>query len=305
MAKKKPSFSTYIQQELSPLQQSSVQSHMDYLGFGSTVNPGVYAAPDNRFNISALEQVLGGSNVLPNHSHTFMEIFHFTSDSRIEYLIGTHRYILQKGDFACVPPGTSHQILHYEPEDAPCVRQLMAISPNFLESIGWNSKPGSFFLLRTDDAEYEYLRTLFSRCIQETASRPLRWQDTLVGFTHILLALFARNTNGGITAEKDGLLENILSYIDNNLQNRISLVETAAQFYVSERTVNREFQKHLGISFYRYVMQRRLQAAQLMIAGDMPLGLVCQRTGFSDYPTFYRAFRKEYGVSPRQMKLNA
>ena len=90
--------------------------------------------------------------------------------------------------------------------------------------------------------------------------------------------------------------------MDENLNGKITLSETAQHFYTSERTITREFQKNLGISYYRYVTQRRMLMASNLIARDAPLEEVCQRIGYLDYPTFYRAFKKEYGISPRQMK---
>ena len=57
----------------------------------------------------------------------------------------------------------------------------------------------------------------------------------------------------------------------------------------------------MGVSFYRCVTQRRLIAAKTHIWDGEPLDLVSQKVGFSDYSTFYRAFKREYGVSPREI----
>ena len=56
----------------------------------------------------------------------------------------------------------------------------------------------------------------------------------------------------------------------------------------------------MGISLYRYITQRRLIAAKLLIGENHPLEEVARRVGFLDYSTFYRAFKQEYGISPRQ-----
>jgi AraC-like DNA-binding protein len=56
----------------------------------------------------------------------------------------------------------------------------------------------------------------------------------------------------------------------------------------------------VGTSIYRYVIFRRLlQARELMSAGEPP-GEVYQLCGFGDYANFYRAFKGEYGISPRE-----
>ena len=45
-----------------------------------------------------------------------------------------------------------------------------------------------------------------------------------------------------------------------------------------------------------------LVAAKLLIAQGQLLEDVSLQVGFSDYSTFYRAFRQEYGISPRQYR---
>ena len=58
----------------------------------------------------------------------------------------------------------------------------------------------------------------------------------------------------------------------------------------------------MGVSFYRCVTQRRLISAKSFIEQEIPLEDVGRRVGFSDYSTFYRAFKKEFGISPRQYR---
>ncbi len=58
----------------------------------------------------------------------------------------------------------------------------------------------------------------------------------------------------------------------------------------------------MGISFYQYVTQRRLVAAKNLILQNIPMEIVAGKVGFSDYSSFYRAFKSEYGISPRQFR---
>lgn len=46
----------------------------------------------------------------------------------------------------------------------------------------------------------------------------------------------------------------------------------------------------------------RLIAAKALIQEGALLETVGQDVGFADYSTFYRAFKKEYGISPRQYR---
>ena len=105
--------------------------------------------------------------------------------------------------------------------------------------------------------------------------------------------------------EKQDLLNRLLIYVEANLAERITLEETAAHFWISTTTLSTLFSKRMGISFYQYVLKRRLREARDQIAQGMPIENAAARVGFSDYSAFYRAFRREYGMSPRQYRRNS
>ena len=98
------------------------------------------------------------------------------------------------------------------------------------------------------------------------------------------------------------LLDDVVSYIESHLHEKISLADTASRFYVSESTIGQTFQKKMHMSFYHYVTQRRLIAAKSMILEEANLDTLSEKVGFTDYSTFYRAFKKEFGISPREYR---
>ena len=100
--------------------------------------------------------------------------------------------------------------------------------------------------------------------------------------------------------EEPDLVSQVLSYIGNHYHENITLESLAAELFVSKYHLSHEFSHRVGTSVYRYVIFRRLlQARELLLAGQAP-GEVYQSCGFGDYSNFYRAFRSEYGISPRE-----
>ena len=73
----------------------------------------------------------------------------------------------------------------------------------------------------------------------------------------------------------------------------------AARFFVSKYHLSHEFSRAVGIGVYRYVMLKRLLIAKQLLVEGTPPGEVYALCGFRDYTNFYRAFKAEYGISPR------
>ena len=96
------------------------------------------------------------------------------------------------------------------------------------------------------------------------------------------------------------LVEKVLGYIGENLSEPITLEKIAEQFFVSKYYLSHTFSREVGVSVYRYILLRRLLLARQLLATGEPAGQVCRSCGFSDYTSFYRAFKSEYGISPRE-----
>ena len=74
----------------------------------------------------------------------------------------------------------------------------------------------------------------------------------------------------------------------------------AEKFYISKYHLSHEFQRHVGTSVGRYILKKRLQIARRLLSQGSKPNNVFGGCGFGDYTSFYRAFKAEYGTSPRE-----
>ena len=244
------------------------------------------------------------------HSHNYMEIIYCRTSADVEYLIGSNRYRLQKGDIVCVPPGVSHRPMLPERMPEPYERDVLWISMRFAETIAELFPEGNEYQdqysapLRTAGTRWEFLGELFRTGVLEEEQKRPGWESAVLGNTLMIFAhmkrAFLERTAGTLQAEKPELLDRITSYIEHNYASHITIDDIAHRFYVSNSTISHLFKQKMGISVYRYITQRRLIAAKSLIQQGRRLEDVGNQVGFADYSTFYRAFKQEYGISPRQ-----
>ena len=246
------------------------------------------------------------------HSHSYIEILYCHNVAGVEYLVGPDRYKLQKGDIVLIPPGISHRPILPEKLSEPYVRDVMWINAEFLASLvdafpsSAVADQGRPTLLRTAGTRWEHLGELFLAGVQEEEKKEVGWEAAVVGNSLKILAYLDRayydNAAGTLKAEAPELLDKVAAYIEEHYAEHITIRDIAQKFYVSESSISHQFKQKMGISVYHYVTQRRLISAKNLISKGVALEQVATRVGFSDYSAFYRAFKQEYGISPRQYR---
>ena len=253
-----------------------------------------------------------GEQVQP-HSHSFYELIFCCGCDDVQYLLDSQRYRLQKGDVILIPPGISHCPLLPQTMHRPYERIVVWINAEMLSqlykrwpALGSGSHWSSHCLLRTAGTFWEdSIMEGFRKCCGESEKRFPGWEAALYSSTISLLTQINRAMLGNRRhpdSERSELLDELLAYVAEHSRERISVSTAARHLLVSESTVTHLCRNRLGISFYRYVTQQRLVAAKRYMQQGLPLGQIWELAGFCDYSAFYRAFRQEYGFSPREYR---
>ena len=98
--------------------------------------------------------------------------------------------------------------------------------------------------------------------------------------------------------EEASLYENLIIYIDGHITDQLSLDELAGKFYLSTYHISHLFKEHLGITIHQYILKKRLNLFRDFLRESGDISQAYLSSGFNDYSSFYRAFKKEYGLSP-------
>ena len=244
------------------------------------------------------------------HHHDFYEVYYLL-DGQVEYWVEGQIIRMTPGDLLLINPMELHRPI-VAPDSPVYERIVLWINGEFLQSMSWNgvSLEGCFDpklpnLVRPTSSETPALRSALSELVHEQYSQEFGSQLYARGLLQLVLvqlnriALHSRQVRQ--ERQMSALVQQVLRYIADNLPQDISLDGLASEFFVSKYHLSHAFSREVGVSIYRYVMLRRLLMARQLLQEGMPAGQVCAACGFSDYTSFYRAFRAEYGISPGKL----
>lgn len=250
---------------------------------------------------------------VPLHSHGFYELLYCRSGTGVEYILDTEQKRLKKGDILFVAPGISHRPILPERLEEPYIRDVIRISRDFMEEVRERFMPeaGDFFgmacLFRLESSFSAQIGDLFRKGVLEAETGEIGWEAAVAANTLSILTGLRRAmaTQPPVKTERAELMDQMLQYVELHLSDKITIAEVAKHFFISQSTITQTFRKRMGISFYRCVTLRRLEAARELISQGVPLETVAEQVGFSDYSAFFRAFKGEFGISPRQYRKSA
>ena len=108
-------------------------------------------------------------------------------------------------------------------------------------------------------------------------------------------------TDGDTRSE---LLLNIITYINDHLDEELNPDKIASVLYISRSQLDRIFKQNLGFTLWKYITFKRLIRARHLLHSGMANNEVAHQCGFGDYSTFYKVYTKTFGTPPRAAHPN-
>lgn len=90
--------------------------------------------------------------------------------------------------------------------------------------------------------------------------------------------------------------------IDEQCCGEVDLDGLASEVFVSKFHFIRQFSRCYGLTPYRYLTERRMQVAKVLLDEGMSIGETCARVGFSSVPSFSSLFKRYVGYPPGKMR---
>lgn len=95
-------------------------------------------------------------------------------------------------------------------------------------------------------------------------------------------------------------LDEVFRYIHAHLTEEITLEQLERVFFVSRHHLIRQFKSHTGQTVHQYIIKARLDRCRNLIEQGYAITEVYRMGGFGSYNHFFRAFKQEYHMTPKE-----
>lgn len=247
------------------------------------------------------------------HYHDFDKILIFLKGD-VSYIIEGRTYQLRPYDIVLVPHNTLHRPI--VSGSMPYERIIFYILPEFLKSCSPKEPMDYCFLqgekeqsnlVRLDSFQKSKLYRTIKEFLDTLQEKDIQYGHTM--YMQVLMMEFLVHLNRAIyndhisyvpTNTCNTKILHIIDYINEHLTEDLSIDTLSEHFYISKYHMMRLFKQEIGYTMNHYISYKRLLLAKEQIAGGMPVTSACYNCGYHDYSTFSRAYKKEFGHSPKK-----
>lgn len=238
-------------------------------------------------------------DLFQKHTHEYYEIFCFLSGDARYFVEGTV-YNLKPDDILIIKKSETHTLLIRSP--LPYSRFVINFNTDALSEMQrsaflslLNKKPlGKMNRISSNETEKSRWKHYMETIVNADSI------DTKQMYLAVLLNELCENLGKNNDENScETIEEDLIEYINQNLMTLSSLDKICKHFFISKTHLNRKFKKVTGSSVWDYIVVKRLIVAKdLLMKGAKP-NEVYQRCGYSEYSSFYRAYKAQFGVSPK------
>ena len=254
----------------------------------------------------------------PEHRHNYIEIIFICQGMATHIIDRRHTVVLEAGDLLFLNQYASHEILPAGPED---IAVNFMVLPEFFDTafqmIGSDNAISRFLAstLCRDGGEGQFLhfkaagllpvQNLAENMIWSLVNhQPDRRRTNQFTMGLLMLELLnhidALDSGGGRSRSR--MVMAVLHYIEENYRDG-SLTAIAQELNQPVYSLSKLVKAETGLTFKELLQQKRIsRATQLIRETSLPVSDVISAVGYDNTSFFYRVFREEYGVTPKEYR---
>lgn len=244
----------------------------------------------------------------PNHFHKREEITYMKNGTMTCSINGVHHSI-EKDDIIFVPPWHIHSYFNSENAERVVINPTdKNVSTSYF---GNNMRPP--FLLTDKEFNrtqiYPVLQEIYALSSSDVSkhAKDLQLHGLFILFYGKIFQAYENCFEKISISKQTTALTNILTYIENNYANRITLDELAKNALMNKFSVSKLFSQYMGMNINTYINELRIKKFLhlYMENPDKNYTDIIFEVGFNTTSSFYRAFKKKYNISPTEFLLQS
>lgn len=233
----------------------------------------------------------------PIHNHDVFEMI-FIKGGDISYMIEGKLYKPAKNSLIITPPLQSHSISFYS--DTPYERYNILFDEKKLPACLFEKLPTDSMVIHFESNSL--VSNLFQK--MDYYCKNFEGDDLKLLLIHlveeVLYNIFLTSNklvqNDRYTSNP--IIQAAVTFIDDNLSSPITINSICDKLYISKSHLHHLFMEYLNITPQKYILSKKLSVAQRELRSGRKATLVYSDCGFTDYSTFFRAYKNFFGYAP-------
>lgn len=246
------------------------------------------------------------------HTHEGVEIVYIVNGNG-EHIIDGVRYTVRPGSVIFVNVGQTHSFsaidnfeyynLLFDPAFfgegySDCISAY-----DIMRRLGYDISNRTIVEMKRSKKVERVMQSIFV----EEINREANYQKLIKNYIEILLNYLARQilkTKDEVKDARDANIDDILVYIDDNIERKITLEEVSKMFGYAPEYFTRVLKRKYNLTFKQLVLKKRISRAidYLMHGDEENIDGIAQKCGFSNMTFFYEKFEEYVGLKPGQIK---
>jgi len=240
------------------------------------------------------------------HTHDGYEIMLFL-DVNAKFVVEDRVYLLEPYDMIVIRRNELHCFYRHVP--APYRRVILGVDKSFFadnhcleyESIFWDTSTNIDNKIPAKIVKSSGLLDAFMRYQKYSKDYTLPLNTPVL--KSIIVEILYLMNNCSEFAESDhvkGSMKSVIIYINDHYWKDITLDDLCKKFYISKPYLCKAFQKSTGLTINSYIRKKRLGKVKELKAQGLSISDAAVQAGFRNYTAFYRAYKNEFGKSPKK-----
>ena len=161
--------------------------------------------------------------------------------------------------------------------------------------------PDMAFVIVSGYDDFEYCREALRLRITDYILKPVNYEEFGSCIDHLKISLYEKSVAKDSGKEEERVIAGVIRYMQEHLEEEITLNVLAEKFHVSRTYISRLLKKYAGKSFLEYLTDVRFKHVEKLIADNKYKQYeIAEMVGYKDITYFSVTFKKLIGVSPSE-----